>query len=53
MTYLLIALGLYLIGFGFLVRFVQVVRQRDGFMHDAHDRWLGENRSSPSVKEAS
>jgi hypothetical protein len=53
MNYLLIGLAVYLIGFGFLVRFVQVVRQRDNFMHNAHDRWVDEQQDSPTVREAS
>jgi hypothetical protein len=53
MNYILIGLAVYLIGFGFLIRFVQVVRQRDNFMHDAHDRWVTDHNESPTAREAS
>jgi hypothetical protein len=53
MDILLIGFGVYLILAGLLVRFLQVVRQRDTFMHDAHDHWLQEQEDATSVKEAS
>ena len=52
MDILLIGLGVYLILAGLLVRFLQVVRQRDSFMHEAHDQWL-QDEDEASAREAS
>jgi hypothetical protein len=53
MEYILVGLGAYLLAFGTFIRFIQVVRRRDAFMHDAQDRWLNERNQNPPFKEVS
>jgi hypothetical protein len=52
MDILLIGLGVYLILAGLLVRFLQVVRQRDAFMQEAHEHWM-EAQDQARAREAS
>ncbi len=53
MEYILVALALYLLALGTFIRFIQVVRQRDSFMHEAQSRWIHERKQNPPFKEAS